>query len=322
MNILVTGGNGYIGSIISKILSNRGHKVTIIDNLQSSKGLSNPSIPYVIDDFSNPKVLPLVFRDCHTDLVIHLAASMSPTDSVSNPKEYFQNNIIGSINLLNMMLNQSVKNIIFASSGCVYGTPKCNPVFEDQLEEPTTPYGESKLMFEGILEWYYKAYGLNYIAFRFHNVSGATDSLGSNKPYNNGLIFKTIDVALGKGLFIPVYGNNYSTPDGSCIRDYVHIKDLAQAFTLAIDKIKTNSGVYNLGSGFGSSVFQVIKEVKKVSGKSIDIKIEPRRPGDPAILIADITKAEKGLGWKPQYSNLNTIIQDSWDWASKEKGGN
>ena len=321
MHVLVTGGAGYVGSILSAELIKKGHNVTIIDDMRSGHSNAVPEeAGCYVADFAGTN-LEHILQDRQIDTVIHVAASMSPSISLGYPAEYFQNNIVKSINMLNIMLLCNIKNIIFSSSACVYGTPNVLPVTEDCLKVPTTPYGATKLMFEQILEWYRHAYGINYIAFRYQNVAGTCDHLGSAKPENNGLRYNILDVASGKNLYVPISGNTYPTPDGTCIRDYVHIKDIARAYIMALEHMETASGVYNLGSGKGSSVSEVVEYANQVTCKTIQVHIEPQRPGDPPVLIADITKAKKILGWAPQYSDLETIIGDTWNWIQKHPKG-
>lgn len=323
MNILVTGGAGYIGSILTERLLEEGHKVVVIDNFQSGHKKAIPEKAYYYPgNFHQPGLMlekTLTYENI--ELVIHIAASMSPSTSMLNPQEYFQNNIEGSLKLINTMLNCKVNKIIFASSGCVYGTPQRSPVGEEDLKIPTTPYGDTKLMFERILEWYKQAYSLNYIVFRYFNVAGAGIRLGSDKSQNNGLICNALDVAMGKTAHLPVFGSDYPTEDGSCIRDYVHIRDIVQAHILAIETITTSGGVYNLGSGTGQSVFDVVKCARKVTNEEIPIKVQPRRPGDPPILVADISKVREKLGWNPHYSDLDTIIRSSYHWLLRHPRG-
>lgn len=321
MNVLVTGGAGYVGSNISAKLIEEGHNVVIVDNLRSghTKALC-PEAKFYLKDSGKPSI-EKILKSHKINLVVHAAASMSPSLSLEQPQKYFRNNIIGSLRLLNAMVDCEVNNIIFSSSGCVYGSPEIVPVVEDCLKNPNTPYGDTKLMFERILEYYRMAYGLNYVAFRYLNVAGACGDLGSDKSENNGLVYNVLDAALGKTEYISVFGSDYPTDDGTCVRDYVHIKDIVRAYVIVMQNMDKLSGVYNLGSGQGSSVMDIVECARKITGKPIAVSMKPRRQGDPPVLVSDISKSKKILKWKPKYSNLDTIIGDTWDWMQKHPRG-
>ena len=319
--ILVTGGAGYVGSVIVKRLSEDGHRVTVVDNLITGNKEALPdSVRLEKISFVRPPInIFIILQVYRPDIVIHLAARMSPTESVSKPSEYFRDNVAGTIELLDVMLKSGIKKMIFASTAAIYNNG--TNLLETDAVDPLTPYGESKLMIERILDWYRRAYGMKYIAFRFFPVSGGYDGLGPAKSYNKGLIPYVLEVPLGQSKVVPIYGNNYPTPDGTGIRDYVHVKDIAAAHLIAVKAIDDVSGVYNLGSGRGYSVSEVIKKASKVVGRNIPWEYQERRPGDPHVLISSIDKAREELGWAPVNSDIENIIKDTWEWMQEHPNG-
>ena len=320
MKILLTGGAGYVGSLLVEGLVGEGYEVVVLDNLVSGHKESVVS-ELIIGDYKNPEVLIGIFDKYSIDMVIHTAASISPVGSVNNPSEYYQNNVVGTLNLLDMMLLHNVKKIIFSSSSCVFGIPQKNPASEDDIKNPITPYGESKLVIERALDWYSQAYGLEYLAFRYFNIAGASERLGSVKLHHGGLIPNIIDVALGKSKYVPVFGGDYPTEDGSCVRDYIHIKDIVRAYLIALSRDSLGNSVYNLGTGVGTSVIEVIRKAREVIKCDIPFKLTQRQAGDPAMLVADISKVKAELGWKPKYSSLESIIGDTWRWMMRHPDG-
>lgn len=318
MKILVTGGAGYIGSVTAKLLEKEGYEVVVFDNLENGHK-ENVSSKLIIGDLKNPLDLEKLKGE-KFNAVLHFAAYALAGESMEKPYMYFQNNILGGLNLLEHMKNENVKYIIFSSTCAIYGTPNILPVSENSEKKPESVYGESKLAFENILHWYSKIYGLRFINLRYFNAAGAAldGSLGEKHTPETHIIPRAITAALGKSVF-ELYGNDYETKDGTAIRDYIHVEDLALAHILALDRLKrTNkSDSFNLGVGKGYSNLEVIKMVKKVSGKNFQIKISQRRPGDPPIIYSDNNKAAKGLGFNPKYSDLETIVKTAWNWHKK-----
>lgn len=317
MKILVTGGAGYIGSVIVKRLVDNNHKVVVLDDL--SKGhreAVHPKAVFIQAGLNNLKDLDETFKQFKFDAVIHMAAFSLVGESVQEPKEYFRNNVVNGINLLNTMLKNDCKKIVFSSSAAVYGEPKNTPIKEGDETKPTNPYGESKLMFEKIMEWYSKAYGLGYASLRYFNAAGCDEEYGEHHEPETHLIPIIMQAALGQRKEIEIYGTDYQTKDGTCIRDYIHVLDLADAHILALDK----NGIYNLGSEKGCSVKEIIEMVRKITGKEVPTKKVSRRAGDPAVLVASSEKIRKELGWKAKYE-LKDIIKSAWLWHKKHPKG-
>lgn len=323
MNILVTGGAGYVGSIVAEELVNQEHRVIVLDNLQQGhKEAVPPGAELIIADICQSEVLDEVFRRFEIDAVMHLAAETVVEFSVTDPRRYFQNNVVGGINLLDSMLKRDVYKLIFSSSAAVYGEPENTPTREDHPKVPVNSYGESKLMFEHILAWYGNAYGLKHISLRYFNAAGADSHLGEDHRPETHLIPNILRAALDKNSPVAIFGTDYPTKDGSCIRDYVHVMDIARAHILALEKLEDLSGrVYNLGNGEGYSVIEVIKTMGRVSGVNTQLQIAPRRHGDPAVLVASSELAQEELGWKTQLSDLENIIESAWRWMSKHPNG-
>ncbi|MDP2906400.1 MAG: UDP-glucose 4-epimerase GalE [Nanoarchaeota archaeon] len=317
MRILVTGGAGYIGSVIVKQLVKENHDVIVLDDL--SKGHAeavHPKAVLVNVNLSDLKGLDKIFKKYKFDAVIHMAAFSEVGESVQNPRKYFLNNIVNGVNLLNVMLDNDCKRIVFSSSAGVYGNPKTVPIAEDAETRPTNPYGESKLMFEKVLEGYRKAYGLKYTSLRYFNAAGADEDYGEDHKPESHLIPVILQVALGKRKEIEVFGTDYPTKDGTCVRDYVHVSDLAKAHVLALKK----EGIYNLGSEKGYSVREVINVAKEITSKNIVVKESNKRPGDPAMLIASSEKIREELGWKAEHG-LKEIMKSAWQWHKKHPNG-
>ena len=325
MAILVTGGAGYIGSHTVLAMLNRGEEVIVVDNLNNGHSKAVKNVKLYIGDIRDESFLNSVFVENNIKAVIHFAAYSLVGESVKEPIEYFSNNVVGTISLLNMMKKYGVKNIVFSSTAAVYGEPKNIPILEEDNTVPTNPYGESKLAIEKLLKWAGKAEDINYIALRYFNAAGAYEdgSIGEQHSPETHLIPIILEVALKKKDKITIFGGDYNTKDGTCVRDYIHVMDLAEAHLLALDKLESTgeSGVYNLGNDEGFTVKDVIDTVKKVTQIDISVEIADRRPGDPDILIASSEKAQNDLGWKPKYNRLEKIIEDAWRWHKNNKNG-
>jgi len=319
MKILVTGGAGYIGSITVKYLQSQGHDVTVIDNL-SFGHKEAVSGNLIIGDLKNKDFVFESLGKYEFDGVVHFAASALAGESMKDPYKYFNNNIQGGLNVLELMQEKNIKNIIFSSTCAIYGTPKNLPVTENESKKPESVYGESKLMFENILDWYEKVYGIKHINLRYFNAAGAAldGSLGENHDPETHIIPIAIKAAISNTPF-SLFGTDYDTEDGTCVRDYIHVEDLAIAHLQALNLLneKGESDYFNLGAGTGYSNFQILEEIKKVSGVDFPVDIKPRRPGDPAMIYADNTKAREGLGFAPKYSDIETIVKTAWLWHTK-----
>jgi UDP-glucose 4-epimerase len=323
MNILVTGGAGYVGSIVAEGLIKRGYGVVILDNLQQGhKEAILPQAEFVCADAGNPEMLQDVFTRFKIDAVMHMAGETVVEFSMTDPQRYFRNNIIGGINLLDAMLKHGIQKIIFSSSAATYGEPVKTPIEEDHPQNPVNSYGETKLMFEKVLSWYGRAYGLKYICFRYFNAAGASEMIGEDHRPETHLIPNVLKAVKNQNSPVSIFGTDYPTRDGSCIRDYVHVIDIAQAHIKALEKIEEFSGnAYNLGNGDGISVLELVDMTEKVCGMKIPKIIGPRRAGDPAVLLASSSKARMDLGWQPQYSDLETIISTAWKWMKIHPDG-
>lgn len=325
MNILVTGGAGYIGSHVVKELVASGHQVVILDNLSKGHRAAVAGQKLVEGDVADADLVAELLSRYEIEGVIHLAADSQVGESVQHPAQYFGNNLGGGIRLLEAMARTGCRYLVFSSTAAVYGEPEEVPITEDHPLRPTNPYGESKLAFERLLPWYEQAYGLRWISLRYFNAAGADEAgeIGEDHNPETHLIPIVLQVALGQREAVVINGTDYPTPDGTCIRDYIHVTDLAAAHTLALDALKKGapSAVFNLGNGRGFSVRQVIEAAARVVGRSIPVKEGPRRQGDPAVLVASARKIQQELGWRPQYPELETIIATAWRWHSRHPHG-
>jgi UDP-glucose 4-epimerase len=316
MEILVTGGAGYIGGTVSRILLQQGHSVTIYDNLCHSRREALPTgAKFVEGDLANRTLLESTLRATHFDGTMHFAALIEAGESMKKPEIYFRNNTVATLTLLETMLATGHDRLVFSSTAACYGEPKSTPILEDAELNPTNAYGESKLLVEQMLRWFNQIHGLRYASLRYFNVAGAIEGYGEAHEPESHLIPLILDVALGKRQSIKIYGEDYPTPDGSCVRDYIHVGDLANAHLLALNSLQTQSrAIYNIGSGTGFTVRQVIDSVARVTGKPIPVVVEGRRDGDPAVLVASSEKIKGELGWKPQFPELDAIIESAWVW--------
>ena len=322
-SILVTGGAGYIGSNCVHRLLEAGHEVVVYDNLVYGHKESLPDkVLFVEGDLSNTAKLDSVFKKHKIGAVMHFAAYAYVGESVENPRKYFQNNYVNGLNLLNVMIDNDVKYIIFSSTCAIFGQPEKTTITEDLPKNPINPYGLAKLMFEKTLEWYDAAYGLKSICLRYFNAAGADFGIGEDHDPETHLIPLVLEVALGKREKINIFGTDYPTPDGTCIRDYIHITDLSDAHILALEKLMKSgkSDRYNLGVGKGHSVKEIIDIAREVTGHPIPAVETGRRPGDPPMLVAESTKSKKELGWEPKH-DIKDIIRSAWEWHSKNPYG-
>lgn len=321
-NILVTGGAGYIGSHTCHMLVEQGHNVVVIDSMEYGHKEALPSdAKLYVGNLADTKLLNRIFTENEIDAVVHFAAYAYVGESMENPAKYFNNNIVNGLNLLNAIKEHKIENIVFSSSCAVYGEPKSVPIREDCPKNPTNYYGLTKLMFEQFLDAY-EVYGLKSVCLRYFNAAGAGYKIGEDHDPETHLIPLILDVALEKRAEIKVFGTDYPTPDGSCVRDYIHVLDLADAHVRALGYLfdKNESLKVNLGTGNGSSVKEIIDLCKKVTGKPISVIETDRREGDPAKLVAFPKKAEKVLGWKSKYS-IEDIIKSAWNWHNSHPGG-
>lgn len=325
MSILVCGGAGYIGSHMVAHLLENNKEVIIVDNLQKGHKESLLGGKLYIGDLRDSEFLDKVFKENSIEGVIDFAADSLVGESVKDPLKYFNNNVYSTINLLTTMKNFGVKYIVFSSTAATYGEPENTPILEDDKTYPTNPYGESKLTVEKILKWCDNAYGIKYTALRYFNASGAhiNGKIGEDHNPETHLIPIILQAALGKREKVSIFGDDYPTKDGTCVRDYIHVSDLASAHLLALERLKRTgeSKIYNLGNGEGFSVKEVIETCKKITGVKIKSEISTRRAGDPAILIASSKKAIEELNWNPKYNSLENIIDTAWQWHKTHPNG-
>ena len=320
MKILVAGGAGYIGSVCTELLLNEGYDVAVFDNLSEGHHEAVDSrAEFVEGDLSDRAEIEAALDRIAPDAVMHFAASAIVSESMENPSKYFRNNVSNGLNLLDAMVAKGVGRLVFSSTCATFGPPERVPIDETLAQRPINPYGESKLLFERILRWYSEIHGLRFVALRYFNAAGASERFGEDREHETHLIPNVLKVALGQKSHVEIYGTDYETPDGTCIRDYIHILDLSHAHILALDAPK--SGFYNIGTGGGSSVREVIDVCRKITGHLIPVVEKPRRPGDPPRLIAASAKIKQELGWEPRFQELNAIVESAWKWHRKFPSG-
>lgn len=320
MKILLTGGAGYIGSVTTKELIDRGHEVTVIDHLKEGhREAVDRRADFIEGNFADPKILKKAFSKHRHDAVVHFAASCIVPESLENPSLYYHNNVTSSLILLEAMCENKIPRIIFSSSCAVYGEPDEMPITENSPRNPTHPYGETKLTIERALKWYSRAYNIKAVSLRYFNAAGATDELGEDHAPETHLIPNVLRAALGHIPQVQVCGTDYLTKDGTCVRDYVHVLDIAEAHILALNHEESDS--LNLGNGNGYSVLEVIQTAEKICGRKIPRKDVPRRPGDPPSLIASAKRIQDVLGWQPNYPTLEQIISSAWSWLENHPQG-
>ena len=316
MRILVVGGAGYIGSVCAELLLDEGNEVAILDNLtEGHRRAIDPRAKFLKADLEERDRILSILREAAPDAVMHFAASALVGESMQNPSKYFRNNVANAVNLLDAIVAAGVPRLIFSSTCAIFGPPERVPIDETAPTRPINPYGESKLAFEKTLRWYGQIHGLRFVSLRYFNAAGASAEFGEDHRLETHLIPNVLKVALGEKPHVEIFGTDYDTPDGTCIRDYIHILDLARAHILALQT--EQSGFYNLGTGGGSSVREVIDCCRKITGRKIDIVEKPRRPGDPPRLIASSEKIKRELGWRPQFQSLDAIIESAWKWHEK-----
>lgn len=325
MAVLVAGGAGYIGSHMVAELIDRGEEVIVLDNLEKGHKEAVLGGKLIVGDLRDTVFLKKFFRENNIEAVIHFAAYIEAGESVIDPLKHYNNNVISTLNLLTAMKEAGVKKIVFSSTAATYGDPQNIPIRESDRTLPINPYGETKLAVEKALKWSDNAYGIKYIALRYFNAAGAhvSGAIGEDHLPETHLIPIVLQVAAGKRDEIKLFGSDYDTNDGSCVRDYIHVTDLAKAHMLALDSLRkgNNSNAYNLGNGRGFSNKEVVNIAKEVTGNSIKAVDAPRRPGDPAILIASSSKAVDELGWKPKFTELSQIIETAWKWHKNNPNG-
>jgi UDP-glucose 4-epimerase len=323
MKVLVTGGAGYVGSVVTEELVKKSYDVLVIDNLQYGHREAVPrEAEFVQVDIGDPAALARVFQSNKIDAVIHMAADSIIERSMTDPIRCFQNNVANGLNLLAAMVKYNVGKIIFSSSAAIYGKPRVKLIRESQSKKPVNAYGESKLVFERIQDWYGRAYGLKHISLRYFNAAGASETNGEDHRPETHLIPNILRAILNENGSINIYGNDYPTKDGTCVRDYVHVVDIARAHVLAMDKMDVlKNKAYNLGNGEGFSVMEVIKAAKLVTGKDIAIRVGPRRAGDPAVLVASSQLARDELQWKPEFADIHNILDTAWRWLKAHPNG-
>ena len=333
MRTLVTGGAGYVGGTVASLLLSQGHQPVILDNLcHARRAMVPPGGEFIEADIADRDLIEKIFKSAKADgkpfdAVLHFAALIEAGESMVRPETYFRNNTASTLAMLEAVIAEGPRRLVFSSTAAVYGEPESVPITEDARLKPTNAYGESKLVVETMLNWFHSIHGLRSVSLRYFNVAGAPEgpngiTRGEDHEPESHLIPLILDVALGRRKSIRIYGDDYSTPDGTCIRDYIHVSDLADAHLLALKALETDAAaktrlIYNLGNGHGFSVREVIESARRVTGHSIPAELHPRRPGDPAVLVASSDKAIKELGWKPHYTQLDDIVRTAWIWHQK-----
>jgi len=330
---LVTGGAGYVGGTVAALLASQTHHTTVLDNLSHARREMVPEgVEFIQGDLDDRALIEKVFKSAKTegkpfDAVLHFAALIEAGESMVRPELYFRNNTASTLALLEAVIAEGPRRFVFSSTAAVYGEPESVPIKEDACLRPTNVYGESKLIVETMLDWFHRIHGLRSVSLRYFNVAGAPEGPGgitrgeAHEPESH-LIPQILDVALGRRQSIRIYGDDYPTPDGTCIRDYIHVSDLADAHLLALTALECDAAarsrlIFNLGNGQGFSVREVIESARRVTGHPIPAEIHPRRPGDPAVLVASSEKAICDLGWQPRYAKLDDIIRTAWSWHQK-----
>ena len=323
LKILVTGGAGYIGAAAGRVLLDLGHEVTALDNLCRGYRAAVPKgARFVSGDVGDRELIDQIFREAKFDAVMHFAALAEVGESMRVPERYFRNNTAGTLNLLETCVRFKVPRFVFSSTAAVFGQPQSSLIDESAPKNPINPYGESKLQTERMLEWFQKVHGLRYAVLRYFNAAGAWKDQGEHHDPESHLIPLVLQVALGKRESVSIYGTDYPTPDGTCVRDYIHIYDLAMAHLLAMEALESREAMaYNLGNAKGFSVREVIEVARRVTDQPIPATETPRRPGDPPVLVASSEAIRRELGWTPKFASLESIVQSAWDWHRAHPNG-
>jgi len=321
--ILVTGGAGYIGSVVVAQLLERGYEPIVFDDLSHGHRAALPaSARLIVGDIADHALLDGIFTELQPQAVMHFAAFIEAGESMQRPEKYFRNNTANTLTLLEALLAHGVRRFVFSSTAALYGAPEKTPIEENSPLQPTNAYGVSKLLVEHMLDWLQRVHGLRYACLRYFNAAGAAGEQGEDHQPESHLIPLALQVALGVRKNVAIFGTDYPTPDGTCVRDYVHVSDLAAAHLLVLEALKEKSQlIYNLGNGQGFSVREVIDTVRKVTGHAIPAPESPRRPGDPVVLVASSEKIKRELGWKPEYTNLESIVRSAWNWRRAHPNG-
>jgi UDP-glucose 4-epimerase len=324
MAVLVTGGAGYIGSVVAETLADRGEQVVVLDNLENGhRAAVDERATFLQADLDDRAAIEEILGAHRVDCVVHLAAYAEVAESVELPGKYYRNNVTNGLTLLDAMVANGVHSIVFSSTAAVYGTPEQVPITEQHPTDPDNPYGWSKLAFEKIIDSYYIAYGMSYVSLRYFNAAGATQEHGEDHRPETHLIPRLLEVAAGKRDKIEIFGSEFDTKDGTCVRDYVHVKDIAAAHLLALDFLRAQgqTGIFNLGNGNGFSNLEVVEAARVVTGEDIRIEFGPPRPGDPASLVASSEKVRSQLGWDHRTTDLDAIISSAWNWMRAHPSG-
>jgi len=321
--ILVAGGAGYIGSVVVAQLAARGYEPVVYDDLSHGHRAALPQgVQLIVGDIADRAALDRAFSEVKPQAVMHFAAFIEAGESMQLPEKYFRNNTASALTLLEAVLAHRISRFVFSSTAALYGTPEKTPIEETAALRPTNAYGESKLLVEQMLEWFHRIHGLRYASLRYFNVAGAAAEQGEDHHPESHLIPLAFQVALGSRKEFAIFGNDYPTPDGTCIRDYIHVSDLADAHLLVLEALKRKDRlIYNLGNGQGFSVREVVETVRQVTGHPVPAKESPRRPGDPAVLVASSEKIKKELGWQAKFADLPSIVRSAWEWRKAHPGG-
>jgi len=321
--VLVTGGAGYIGSVVVAEMLQKGYEVVVLDNLsRGHRQAVSPGAELVVGDVGDALLLDRIFRERRFDAIMHFAAFLEVGESMQVPERYFRNNSLNTLTLLEAVLKHGIDRFVFSATAALFGEPERTPIVEDDPLHPTNAYGESKLLVEKMLAWFHQIHGLHYASLRYFNAAGATREHGEDHRPESHLIALILQTALGQREHVAIFGTDYPTPDGTCIRDYIHVSDLASAHILVLEALKKQDKlIYNLGNGNGFSVREVIETARRLTGRRILAKESPRRPGDPAVLVTSSARIQRELNWQPRFPDVETIVRSAWDWRVQHPEG-